>query len=69
MPWNFHGPPCSYKPRCHSLEVSGLGANESSTEASLPEKTFIIEKDTSESVHVATEELESRKVVEEHIPL
>ena len=38
-------------------------------EASLPEKTLITEKETPESVQVATEELDSGKVGEEHIPL
>lgn len=52
-----------------SLKISGLSTNESSTEASLPEKTLIIEQKAPETNVVAHSELVGGHHGEDVVPL
>ena len=52
-----------------SLKISGLSANESSAEASLPEKTLIVEQEAPQTDVVASHEFSGGKVGEDVIPL
>jgi len=52
-----------------SLKISGLSTNQASAEASLPEKTLIIEQKAPESYGVAAKEFVGGKVGENVVPL